>query len=77
MSTRHTRVLAAIVVVGCAILALAMLPASAADEHSSVRSNAGNDFATLSVDAHNTGEGTAATGWFEADGDIAKVTDVD
>lgn len=73
MSMRRTRVLAAIAVVGCALLAFATLPASAADQHSSVRSNAGNDFATLSVDAHNTGTGTAATGWFEADGDIAKL----
>jgi hypothetical protein len=72
---RRTKVLAGVVAGGCTTLALAVLPASAAeDDHSSVRGSTGNDFATLTVDAHNTGTGTAATGWFEADGDLAKLT---
>ena len=72
-SMRRIRVLAGVVAVGCA--ALATLPASAAeDDHSSIRGSVGNDFATLTVDAHNPGAGTAATGWFEADGDVAKLT---
>ena len=74
-SMRRIRLLAGVVATGCSALVLATLPAAAAEEDgSSIRGSAGNDFATLTVDARNTGTGTAATGWFEADGDVAKLT---
>ncbi len=72
-SMRRSSVRVGVVTVGCAAL-FATLPASAAeDDHSSVRGSSGNDFVTLTVDAHNTGTGTAATGTFEATGDLAKL----
>lgn len=58
-------------VASAAVLCATFISTSASgNEPGSVRGTAGNFLATASVDAHNTGPGTAATGWFHASGNL-------
>lgn len=53
-----------------ALLITAPLVGVSADNAPAVRGSAGNSIATITVDAHNIGRGTAATGWFSATGSL-------